>query len=77
MGGMNLALRTVKAIDDRMNLVSRTVNPIGGHVNLTCWTFKVIGCRNRVAKTTLKAAIHQPMSQDIVHTLGRRCQRSS
>ena len=62
MGGMNLALRTVKTINYRINLVSRTVNPISGHVNLTCWTLKVIGCRNRVVKTTLKAVIHQPMS---------------
>src|ERR1043165_318924 len=62
MGWMNLALRTVKVISHRMNLFSRTVNPISGRVNLTCWTFKVIGCGNRVAKTTLKAVIHQIMS---------------
>jgi len=62
MDGMNLALRTVNPINDRMNLVSRTVNPISGRVNLTCWTFKVIGWRNRVAKTPLKAVIHQLMS---------------
>src|ERR1043166_3388811 len=59
MDGINLALRTVNAINDRMNPVSRTVHPICGRVNLTCWTFNVIGWRDRVAKTTLKAVIHQ------------------